>query len=344
MNFQSISDLQRSLQNGAWKLPPDLDVIVGVPRSGLLAANLLALHLNLPLTDVDGLIAGRLLGCGRRMRQPLPDLRSTQCHALILDDSVASGRSMQRVRERLATGRVAARLTFATVYGPTDVSAATAVDVVLDRCPHPRVFEWNLMHGAQIGHSCVDIDGVLCRDPTQQENDDGPRYARFLAEAEPLLLPSQPIGCLVTCRLEKYRAQTQAWLDRHDVEYDELIMLDLPTAADRRAAGCHGRFKGEVYRARPHNLFVESSLRQAIEIADVANKPVLCVENRRMVYPRVTAMLRSGGDRINQALQRRARFARSTIGLRLQRFGRGWWQHTSDSRRYDPPSIIGKAR
>ncbi len=27
---------------------------------------------------------------------------------------------------------------------------------------------------------CVDIDGILCRDPTREENDDGPKYRELI--------------------------------------------------------------------------------------------------------------------------------------------------------------------
>jgi len=32
----------------------------------------------------------------------------------------------------------------------------------------------------------------------------------------------------VTCRLEKYREETEAWLDEHGVTYDNLVMMDHP--------------------------------------------------------------------------------------------------------------------
>lgn len=60
MNYRSIVDLNSDIKKWISELPNDLDLIVGIPRSGLLVANLLALHLNLPLTDVEGLIENRI--------------------------------------------------------------------------------------------------------------------------------------------------------------------------------------------------------------------------------------------------------------------------------------------
>jgi len=46
------------------ELGDDIDLIVGIPRSGLLVANLMVLHRNLPMTDVIGLHDGRLTDTG----------------------------------------------------------------------------------------------------------------------------------------------------------------------------------------------------------------------------------------------------------------------------------------
>ena len=44
MNYRSVASLDRLVLEWLCRLPRDLDVIVGVPRSGMLVANLLALH------------------------------------------------------------------------------------------------------------------------------------------------------------------------------------------------------------------------------------------------------------------------------------------------------------
>ena len=54
LNFRGLSDLERALQTTALPLPRDVRLVVGVPRRGILAASVLALQLNLPLTDVAG--------------------------------------------------------------------------------------------------------------------------------------------------------------------------------------------------------------------------------------------------------------------------------------------------
>lgn len=282
MNFRSLADLDRAIVAALPGLPRDLEVIVGIPRSGLLAANMLALHLNLPLADVEGYAAGRLLSAGHRgsrfARSIPPGTR-----ALVLDDSLYSGRSMDEARQVLRAARPADHLRWAAVF--VRAGGESKVDYAFEILHGERLFEWNFMHHDVLRDACVDIDGVLCVDPTDEENDDGPRYARFLAEAAPLLLPSVPVGWLVTCRLEKYRAATEQWLKAHGVEYGELVMLDLPDAEARRRANVYSSFKAGLYRRTGARIFIESSQRQAGEIAALAGRPVLCVETRSMVYP-----------------------------------------------------------
>jgi uncharacterized HAD superfamily protein len=151
------------------------------------------------------------------------------------------------------------------------------------------MFEWNLMHHPRLAEACLDIDGVLCVDPTMEQNDDGPRYLDFVSRAAPLVLPTIKVKHIVTSRLEKYRPQTEAWLRQHGVQYEQLHMLDLPTAEERRRLNMHFKFKARVYAGDPAaTLFIESERGQAIEIARVANKAVFCTEDSQMYLPGAT--------------------------------------------------------
>jgi len=143
------------------------------------------------------------------------------------------------------------------------------------------------MHHMLLAQSCVDIDGVLCRDPSEAENDDGPEYARFLADVQPRFVPSVRIRYLVTCRLEKYRSLTEEWLSRHGIGYDRLVMMDLPTKAARVASGSHATFKASVYRRTDTQLFIESSREQADDIARLSGGDVLCTDTMEFVLPPV---------------------------------------------------------
>ncbi len=196
MNYRSISDLNSTILRNAHRLPRDLDLVVGVPRSGLLAANLLALMANVRLTDLDGYVEGRVYTTGVTKASGMREARAARRKVLVLDDSILHGGAMATARARVEAAGLDDEVIFAAVYGPHP--SHPQADLVFEAVPNPRLFQWNFMHHKLLEQSCVDIDGVLCHDPTQDENDDGPAYLRFMTDARPLYHVTHPIGTLVT--------------------------------------------------------------------------------------------------------------------------------------------------
>jgi orotate phosphoribosyltransferase len=286
MQYRTVAQLDDAVVSWLGALPRDIDLVAGVPRSGLLVANLLALHLNVPMTDVAGLVEGRVIHAGARYKGSDPHLfLAKPRHVLVVDDSVCSGSAMQSVKDTLRNAALPHRVTYAAVYMSPEVRFDSHVDLYRELVAMPRVFEWNLMHSTVLANSCMDIDGVLCLDPTDQENDDGARYERFLRFTPALMLPTAPVGWLVTSRLEKYRAQTEEWLARHNVRFGELRMMQYPDMAARRAARAYARFKSDAYEDTAAWLFIESDARMASEIATLSGRAVYCTETREMLQP-----------------------------------------------------------
>jgi uncharacterized HAD superfamily protein len=177
----------------------------------------------------------------------------------------------------------------------------------------PRAFEWNLLHRKLLERCCVDLDGILCADPTQEQNDDADNYLAFLANAELNHSPSYTIGRIVTSRLEKYRTETEAWLEKHEIRYNKLDMLDLPDAETRRARGAHAPFKARVFALDSSMvLFIESNDAQAREIARLSGKPTIAFGSQAFFRGETQLVpLRSLGWRFVRAAERiRRRIAR----------------------------------
>jgi uncharacterized HAD superfamily protein len=150
----------------------------------------------------------------------------------------------------------------------------------LETLSNPRIFQWNYKNHIIAQDACYDIDGVLCKEPTEDQNDDGKKYIDFMLNAEPLYIPNYKIKALVTSRLEKYRSYTEKWLKENNVKYENLYMLDLPSKQERIRQNAHAKIKIEIYnKLNDCILFFESSVRQAKEIADKTKKPVICTEN-----------------------------------------------------------------
>jgi uncharacterized HAD superfamily protein len=262
-----------------------VDLVVGVPRSGMLAANLVALHCNLALTDVDGLLAGRIMKSGLQRADIGRQCDTVEsCRKiLVVDDSIVSGTEMSRVRSVIDATGLSSKVLYLAVIYTRDREAD--IDIGFDLCPTPRIFEWNVMHGHMLPKCCVDIDGVLCIDPTDEENDDGERYLDFLQNAQLLIRPTATIGTLVTSRLEKYRGETEAWLHKHDIRFERLVMMQYATMAERQAARAYTEFKAGVFSESSAELFIESSDEDAMKIAKLSGKPALCPETQTMYAP-----------------------------------------------------------
>lgn len=284
MHYRSIADLNNRIIQGLPNVPRDTEVVVGIPRSGLLAANILALHLNLPLTDVDGLCEGRMFRTGKRAsRGAHEDLLAEPRKVLVVDDCVSLGTELGKVRARLEEADLRHDVRFLCVYAfPEGVKHA---DIVLETVPRPMCFEWSFLHSDVLSRVCLDIDGILCADPTKDEDDDGERYAEFLRDARPLFVPTTEVGALVTCRLEKYREPTEEWLRRTGIRYRRLIMMDVPEGESRTKGGRQVAYKARAYLETGADLFVESSPGLARQLAQATGKPVLSLVSNEMMRP-----------------------------------------------------------
>lgn len=285
MHFRSINQLTDDVRANIWRIPPDVDLVLAIPRSGFLVASMIALAKNLPFTDLDGFLSDHCFISGKTRGQKQADIRKLK-HILVVDDSCRTGASMLEARAKLES-QSPLHFTTCVAYGVTGENPG--VDLVFERVPEPRVFEWNFLHHPFVERACFDIDGVLCVDPQEKDNDDGDAYLSFLAKAKPLHVTNRKIGTLVTSRLEKYRQPTEAWLKANGIEYGELRMLDCPDAETRRRLGLHASFKAEMYSSVDSPIFVESELRQAQEIANLSGKPVISIEQMVLCKPGMTS-------------------------------------------------------
>lgn len=271
MNVRTIADMTRTIVANLHRIDRNaFDVVVGVPRSGMIPASIIATYLQLPLADVVGYTHGIVHGRSGRAE-------TAGRRILLVDDSCNKGGAFRRAVALLPKGTRATRL---AVYGPYQVERETVCDLWFEIVRGPRIFAWNIMKHIRLPRWGFDFDGVLCRDIVKRENDDGPRYKEFLMSAEPLFLPQRPIGHIVTGRAEKYRAETEAWLARHGVRFESLTMTPFHTKAERmsamRHAGGRGGWKAEQARRLGVEMFIESCPKQAGIIAREARIPVWC--------------------------------------------------------------------
>ncbi len=261
--------------------PHSYDVIVGIPRSGLFIANLIAIKLGRPLTTPDMLQQGKFWHS--KKVKDAPDVNNID-RLLLVDDSIDTGRSMDQAIDTIRAVNPDVDITRACLI--VRDKAKPSVDLYHEVLSPPRMFEWNILHrklGSHLEHGClaVDLDGVLCLDPPQGADGDEAAYLEWLPNAKPYLIPAFEIDCIVTCRLEKYRSQTEAWLDAHNVKYKDLIMWDLPSKSERR--GRFARHKIEsVLRVKPEMVW-ESNWDQSQSIWRETRIPTLCIDRMTLL-------------------------------------------------------------
>lgn len=260
-------------------------VIVHLPRSGTAPAGMVATYLPAPLASVDEYCAGIV-----------PDRKCPpfdRDRVILVDDCINQGKQASAAIERIRTANPKANVTLLAIYDSARAGAnrKKLPFPVLTLARHESaahsdyLYPYYIWKSPRLKHCAVDFDGVLCRDATRDEDDDGDNYRRFLAEVEPKFLPlGYEIGAIVTARCDKYRSQTEAWLARHKVEYGILHMGPWPGKTERAGGGKAAKWKAGVYKAMPADitLFIESSDMQAVEIANLARKPVFCVETMKL--------------------------------------------------------------
>lgn len=290
MKFVTLADLAATIRRNVHKIPHDVDFVIGVPRSGVIAAGIIAEFLNAPLIDVDSFAKfGALPTGGRRSRfhrRPVTE----RSRVLVVDDTIFHGWSLRETKNKLAP--FARKFGYEFVYlavfleGPND-----GVDIWLEDLRRYTdgyttfvLYEWNIFHHVPklMGECIYDIDGVLCLDPPDERS--GRPYLDYLPNAVPLFTPTVKVGELVTYRLEKYRDLTEWWLRNQGVTYGALTMFPAKSYDERAEMGISpAAFKADIYRLRPWaKLFVESDDRQAREIHAITRRPVYSVETNKI--------------------------------------------------------------
>lgn len=287
MKFVTLSDLVQDIRKNLHKIPHNIDFVMGIPRSGMIAASIISEYLNAPLIDIDSFISGAKPTGGGRLQYHIGTGKDRK-RVLVVDDTIFSGRSKKASTAKLAPFNSAYEFVYIVVYleGP-----CTDVDVWLEDLRRFTnsfkeyvLYEWNIFHhGPKITGECIyDFDNVLCVEPPDERL--GQPYIDYIKNATPLFLPTSKIGEIVSFRLEKYSDITKRWLDEYNVSYGGLTLFPAQSWDERSATRISpAAFKADIYRHRPWaKLFVESDDRQAREIYESTGKPVYCVDSNKM--------------------------------------------------------------
>lgn len=284
MNFVNNAELYRDM--AAWERQlPEFDAVCGLPRSGLIPATYIALRRNIRLVEISDLIRqpeGAIERTWLRKSNPAIKLaRPFGNRLLIVDDSSSNDSLTMRTLRLQLQAQKSLDISYGVVYR---ASAASQVDYFYREVPMPRIFGWNWFRHWELSNALLDMDGVICEDwQHRPEQNVDPEFMEHLNSAKPLYPPHVPVRAVVTSRLERYRRETEAWLAKHNVKYERLVMHPAATPDARRKAANYAELKGQFYASDAQaRLFVESDARQAKQIAIIARKPVLCIDTMMM--------------------------------------------------------------
>lgn len=267
MNYKSFADLSKDIKNNLHKIPKDVTLVVGIPRSGLLAANLISLYTKLPLTDIDSFIEGKIL-CPSFQNDSL-NAKAFEGKILIVDDSVATGKAIEDARQKLKPIIEAAsyKLLFCCIYA--DPEKKHLVDIPLLLLGRPRVFEWNLFHNKIIEKSGVNLSGVLAINPNGP-NIKNEKHFKTILNATPYIIPKKNIGTIFYTSDKQDQKATETWLQKNGVQFSELVINDNSDL-------------GLAYKKRKNlTLFIEFEKLSAEHIFEKSGKDVYCIESNTM--------------------------------------------------------------
>lgn len=277
MNFRSTCDLINIIFKNISYIPRDIDLVVGIPRSGMLAASYISLLLNKPLVNFNGYLEGRVFETGMTRKPFIKIPGPGKKKVLIVDDSINVGDQLKECKEKIKSAKISDKIYWLCVIGSPE--SKNKVDYCFDVCSQPRIFEWNMMTSAILKKTCMDIDDVIALSASRTLEG---YNVTDLSNVLPLYLPARPVAHLVTCRLEKEREVTVKWLEKHGVKYENLHMMQYDTEAERRKDGKHANYKADVYIETKCKLFIESSEVQAVKIAKISKKPVLAIDTMKL--------------------------------------------------------------
>ncbi len=249
MNYRTLADMAAVIRANIHRIPR-VDCVVGIPRSGMIAAGMIATLTNQKLQTVSQL--------GGRQHDSI----------LLVDDSVADGKTMCEMFHRARAWNPHAVITTLAVFVKPE---SPKQDVALEVVPGPRVFEWNWHRSKYLHQAVLDIDGVISTETLPGEREKGTLLYR----------PARAPLALATGRREYERDETTEWLRQHNIQYGRLFMTDLP--ADVLGGKFAKVTKVKACEVAKPTWFVESNIHQAEYIRAHTGLPVLCVDANRML-------------------------------------------------------------
>lgn len=277
LNYIDYNTLIKDSFNLSKEIKRKYDIVIGIPRSGYIPASIIGFNLGLPIVTPYEFIVKRTFKFGVKFR----DVKNI----LLVDDSITSGNTIKKAILDISEQGIF-NIDTAIIY--TDLDNKHDITYVSKTILAPRIFQWNVFNHGHLKTACLDFDGVLCKEQTFVEDDNKPdQMQEFILNAEPLYIPKKPIYAIVSNRIELYRKECEAWLKKHNVRYEHLILTPFKSADQRRKylsqLGGNGYWKAKRFKELEAKWFIESDIIQSKQIRSVINSSVFCTDTMQMI-------------------------------------------------------------
>ncbi len=252
--------------------------VLGLPRSGMFPASMIAMWLNLPLYFLDP--QGNLLpmsGATKFGGVRMLDHKGSNGRLLVVDDTVYSGKAMKNIKSKLLEDVYSC-----AVY--VKPASKDVIDFYAKELNHPHLLEWNLFNCTYIQDSLLDFDGILCPNVPFEILEDEEKHKNWLFNVKPFYhrLPKSKCKGIVTARFERYRGITEDWLKRYGVKYESLTMM--PNEMEEERLRDHvetsSTYKAKHFVKSDAKFFIESEVAEAVRIRNKSGKFVICPEEK----------------------------------------------------------------
>jgi orotate phosphoribosyltransferase len=275
MNFISYATLAKDVEAVIPRLPSDIGLVVGVPRSGLIVAIMIAQQLKCPVASLDWPEDYKVSFSKRLRGQELGE------RVLLVDDSARSGITIRRSLDALKS-KIDRPISVLVMY--VTAKGIDIIDFYAKKLPACRLFQWNALNHSMLRTSLVDIDGVLCRDPDKAEYSNPKALSSFVETVMPKIKAEYHIMAFVTWRPVTLRGQTVKWLHKHGFKYGKIFFRpEKLTNTAGVAIQTKAHWKANIYKKfKNARLFIESDSDIAKHIFRITKRPVLATDRWKL--------------------------------------------------------------
>lgn len=278
-----LNDIRANL----WKLNAyQFTGVIGIPRSGMIAATIIAEHLNIGLCSMNEYMSSN----GDDNLFSIHGVRAVKHNNtniyLVVDDTCCHGTMGEKMHE--LKKRFPDKIFVSAVVhidGPCEKYKPDICLVDLRKDPDfwkdPKYITfhyYNILNTPLNSYILFDLDGVLCLDPPDDR--DTKAYEDYLKSAKPLYIPvttpDRPID-ICTYRLAKYEKETRTFLKLNNINVGKLMMFPAASREVRNLTSS-AYYKAQHYKDNKYFLFFESNDQEAQQICALTGKPVYCYQ------------------------------------------------------------------